>query len=54
MTKDQYLRQIPQKRENKRIGKHYAKMFGILLKIHKDIDPKITDRNKALDWLMES
>jgi hypothetical protein len=51
MTKEQYLRQLPQKLQNKRLGKHWAKLYGMLLGIHPEIDPIIKKRDEVLEKL---
>jgi hypothetical protein len=51
MTKEQFIRQMPEKRENKLRGKRWARSYGLLLAIHRDIDPIIKERNDVLEKL---
>jgi hypothetical protein len=49
MNKQQFARQMPIKRENKLRGKRWARSYGLLLAIHRDIDPDIRKRNDVLE-----
>jgi len=51
MNKEQYSRLRIQKRENKLAGRAWGRLYGILARIHKEIDPIIAKRNKALENL---
>jgi hypothetical protein len=39
---------LANKRQNKERGRNWSKLYGILLGIHKEIDPEIQKRNAAL------
>lgn len=51
MTKNQYLQRELEKRESKRIGKNWAKSYGILQKINAELAPELKARDAILDKL---
>jgi hypothetical protein len=49
MTIEKFKRLLPEKSENKQRGHRWARLYGILLDIHKEIDPEIKKRNDAME-----
>ena len=41
-------RLFPEKQEDRRRGRRWGKLYGMLLDIHKEIDPIIKKRNEAM------